>query len=122
MGECGSANSEVPELMSLLYELSRTVRIVALSDESTETLSNHSDYVYHVSTSRDSEIISCGEDHTVAYWDGEPGRPRLQHCDHHADRCVCTRQSPIPAEAYTSLPKRLVLCVPAEWRYRFGRK
>ncbi|KAJ9117206.1 hypothetical protein QFC20_000350 [Naganishia adeliensis] len=46
-----------------------TIRILNIEEKSTDSLAHHSDYVYHVAVNAANDIISCGEDHTVAYWD-----------------------------------------------------
>lgn len=52
-----------------------TIRILNMEDGSSETLPHHSDYVYHVAVDDANDVISCGEDQIVAYWNREHIRP-----------------------------------------------
>lgn len=94
-----------------------TIRTLSIEEESTDSLAHHSDYVYHVAVNAANDIISCGEDHTVAYWDGETLSLLV---DRDTYRLRCHSDSTDPADADTSLSKRMVLRLHGEWRHRFS--
>ncbi|KAJ9106370.1 hypothetical protein QFC21_001516 [Naganishia friedmannii] len=57
-----------PDFLNVAVALNDgTIRIINVDDESSKTLENHTDYVYHVAVNQQNgDIISSGEDHTVA--------------------------------------------------------
>ncbi|KAI5454874.1 WD repeat protein Lub1 [Naganishia albida] len=64
-----------------------TIRILNMEDGSSETLPHHSDYVYHVAVDDANDVISCGEDQIVAYWN--PTQKHLQKLIHPCQSVWC---------------------------------
>lgn len=97
----------------LSFELYSTIQILHLEERSSEILAHHSDYVYHVAVDTKNDIISCGEDHTVAFWDGKPFTLRqAEDCSYYIS--ATDSDSTSPAKVDTSLSERVVLCVPGQ--------